>query len=83
MVKLEQQAELLRKFKVEASVREWGEPKLDIKNGYLGTGVSVITEDEEVKLSLTGGWFNLAEIREHYHALQKGLAILEALSDIN
>lgn len=80
--KLSQQAELLKSFRVEASIREWGEPKLDIRNGYIGKGVTLITEEGEFKLSLTGGWFNLAAIREHYQALQRGMAILEALSDI-
>ena len=77
-MKLKDQAELLKQFGVEVSVRDWGE--LDIRNGYIGKGVSVITEKGEVKLSLTGGWFNLAEIREHHQALTTGLQILEALS---
>lgn len=79
----EQQVALLKKFGVEAFIRGWGEPKLDIRNGYIGKGVSLTTEDNEFKLSLTGGWFNLAEIQEHYQALQKGMATLEALSDIS
>ena len=82
MTKLEQQVELLKKFGIEISARAWGEPKADIRNGYIGKGVTLIAENEEFKLSLTGGWFNLAEIEEHYQALQKGMAILEALSDI-
>ncbi len=83
MDKIEQQVELLKKFGVEASKREWGETKIDIRNGYLGKGVSLTIEDKEFKLSLTGGWFNLIEIEEHYQALQKGIAILKALSDIS
>ena len=83
MTKIEQQVKALKVFKVKASIRQYGEPKLIIDNGYIGTGVSVTLEDGEIKLSLTGGWFNLAEIREHYQALQKGMAILEALSDIS
>ena len=86
MTKAEQQVELLRKFGVEASIWKWGESeeesRLDISNGYLGKGVSLTIEDGEIKLSLTGGWFNLARVQEHYQALQKGMAILAAMKEI-
>ena len=82
MTKIEQQVKALKVFKVKASIRQYGEDKLIIDNGYIGKGVSLVPENGEIKLSLTGGWFNLTEIREYYQALRKGITILVVLSEI-
>jgi len=73
--------EVLKIFGIDAkeNILGW----LDITNPLIGRGISLSQEGGEIKLSLSGWWANLEEATEHLQALTKGVAILEALTDVS
>ena len=56
--------------------------RIDIINGYVGNGVSLITENNEFKLSITGHWVGLIDAIAQHQALGIGIKILQQLREV-
>jgi hypothetical protein len=81
--KVDKQVEVLKVFGIKAERRYNDRLGIDGADSYLGEGVSLTTASGDVMLALSGKDVNLEGATKRLVALTRGIAILEALKDIN
>ena len=81
MTTQEKQIEIIESFGLKAHQDPFQE-RVEIINGYIGNGVTLITERGEFKLSIVGQWVGLVDAIAQHQALGTGIKILQQLRDL-